>query len=113
MNLAQRADFPTAWPPLPVAQTGKVRLDEARNQGRQFDVVTQEERPKGQGPESLLLARYGFARAVLDPTLFALPASAEAEEDTPPDFSGRKRYADTLSDRQLALTPGEVLDLRI
>lgn len=113
MLSAQRSELTPAWPALPALQTGKARLDQARNQDRPFEVTAREERPRGRGETGLMLARYSFARAVIDPTLFAQTLTAEDAETPVPDYSGRKRYAQTLSDRQIPLTPGEVLDLRI
>lgn len=110
---AQRPELTPGWPALPAVQAGKARLDQARQQDHAFEVTAREERSRGRGENALMLARYGFARAVMDPTLFAQALAAEDAETPVPDYTGRKRYAQTLSDRQIPLTPGEVVDLRI
>lgn len=101
------------WAPSAAAQAEKARLDGTRNQSRQIEISAADDRAKGGGPAGQMLARYGFTRAAFDPTLFAQILAADDDEPVAPDFAGRKRYAETLADRQLSLPAGEVLDLRI
>ena len=114
-NIAQVPRTGTAplWAPSAAAQAEKARLEGTRNQSRQIEVQASDDRPQGGGSAGQMLARYGFARAALDPTLFAQMLTAADDEPVPPNFAGRKRYAETLADRQLSLPAGEVLDLRI
>ncbi len=112
-SLAPRPAPAPEWPPSPVARGERMRLDDTRRQTGRIEAGETGERGDRPAP-GLVLARYGFARAVLDPTQFA---PIEAEEDggpvSAPNPLGRRRYAEMLSDRQLAIPPGEILDLRI
>lgn len=90
-----------------------MRLDDTRRQTSRIEAGETGERGDRPAP-GLVLARYGFARAVLDPTQFA-PFEAADDDGAAqaPNPLGRRRYAEMLSERQLAIPPGEVLDLRI